>query len=152
MGIFNDLDPVDPELGELVIDEFRRVYRSAGARHAFLASARNIYLDKPFGKDGFYPRLAGLEPPAVFIWGNQDKLVPAAFRRHVEEWVPSAEQVTLDGCGHVPQIERPEETARLVRRTMLRGDRQAARARAASAARLPSSADAAARSRRQSAA
>jgi pimeloyl-ACP methyl ester carboxylesterase len=109
-SIFHDRDSIDPAVGEVIVDEFRRIYQSAGARYAFLASARNIYLDSPFGRDGFYPRLAGLEPPALFVWGSHDPLVPAAFGRHVSEWLPSAQQVTLQDCGHIPQVERPEET------------------------------------------
>ena len=33
---------------------------------------------------------------------------------------PSAEQVTLDDCGHVPQVERPEETNELLLRLLRR--------------------------------
>ena len=114
-SIFGDRDVIDPAVGELMVDEFRRIYHSAGARYAFLASARNIYLEAPFGARGFYPRLAGLVPPALFIWGTHDSLVPPAFSRHVRNWLPSAEQVTLEGCGHVPQVERAEEiNARLI--------------------------------------
>ncbi len=109
-SIFHDRDAIDPAVGELMVDEFRRIYHSAGARYAFLASARNIYLEAPFGARGFYPRLAGLVSPALFVWGSHDKLVPSAFSRHVRNWLPSAEQVTVDGCGHVPQVERPDET------------------------------------------
>jgi pimeloyl-ACP methyl ester carboxylesterase len=112
-SMFGDRDAVDPEVGDLMVDEFRRIYQSAGARFAFLSSARNIYLEAPFGPQGFYPRLAGLEPPALFIWGSHDPLIPAAFGRHVREWLPSAEQVVMD-CGHVPQVERPEECNRLL--------------------------------------
>ena len=150
-GIFNDLDAVDPELGDLIVDEFRRVYRAPGARHAFLASARNIYLDDP---RGFYHRLAALAPPALFIWGSHDPLVPAAFGRHVARSLPDAEQVTFQGCGHVPQVERPHETLALLRGLIARTD-QVAAVRAARQRRdqlLESADDAAARSRRQSAA
>jgi hypothetical protein len=35
-----------------------------------------------------------------------------AFERHVRRWLPDAEQVTIDCCGHVPQVECPEETNR----------------------------------------
>jgi pimeloyl-ACP methyl ester carboxylesterase len=109
-ALFHDRDAIDPAVGELIVDEFRRIYQNAGARYAFLASARNIYLEAPFGRNGFYERLAGLQPPALFVWGSHDRLVPAGFSRHVERWLPSAHQVTLQGCGHVPQVERPEET------------------------------------------
>jgi pimeloyl-ACP methyl ester carboxylesterase len=115
-GIFRDPDALDPSLGDLVVDEFRRIYRSPGARFAFLSSARNIYLEKPLGRGGFYPRLSNLEPPALFVWGSHDPLVPPAFARHVARWLPDAEQVTLADCGHVPQVERPAETLALLER------------------------------------
>jgi pimeloyl-ACP methyl ester carboxylesterase len=115
-SFFYNRDAIDPAVGDLVVDEFRRIYHSAGARFAFLASARNIYLEAPFGRNGFYPRLAGLRPPALFIWGSHDPLVPPAFSRHVRRWLPEAEQVTLQECGHVPQVERPDETHRLLLR------------------------------------
>ena len=97
-----------------MVDEFRRIYQSAGARCAFLASARNLYLESLFGPNGFYPRLSELTPPALFVWGSHDPLVPPAFARHVASWLPSAQQVTLERCGHVPQVERPDETNNLV--------------------------------------
>ncbi len=79
-SLFSDRDLVDPDTADVAVDEFQRIYASAGARYAFLSSARNIYLEKPFGRGGFYPRLAGLEPPALFVWTTGDKLIPAAFR------------------------------------------------------------------------
>ncbi len=113
-SMFGDRDLIDPEVGDLMVEEFRRIYHSAGARYAFLSSARNIYLEAPYGRRGFYPRLAELRPPALFVWGTRDRLIPAAFSRHVRRWLPSAEQITLENCGHVPQVERPEETNALL--------------------------------------
>ena len=43
-----------------------------------------------------------------------DVVIPAAFSGHVRKWLPSAEQVTIDCCGHVPQVECPEETNELL--------------------------------------
>jgi pimeloyl-ACP methyl ester carboxylesterase len=131
-SLFCDPDALDPSVADIVVDEFQRIYGTAGARVAFYASARNIYLDKPFGDDGFYPRLAALEPPALFVWGTHDKLIPAGFRRHVAAALPGAEQIVLDGCGHVPQVERPEQTAGMLRRLFAQaealGPRHVARA------------------------
>jgi pimeloyl-ACP methyl ester carboxylesterase len=115
-SMFCDPDALDPSVADIVVDEFQRHYASAGARVAFYASARNIYLDKPFGDRGFYPRLAELQPPALFVWGTHDKLIPAALRHRVAEALPGVEQVVLEGCGHVPQVERPEQTAGMLRR------------------------------------
>jgi len=113
-SMFHDRDLIDPAVADLVVDEFQRIYHTAGARYALLASARNIYLEAPFGRHGFYRRLADLRPPALFVWGSHDRLVPPAFSRHVHKWLPGAEQITIDGCGHVPQVERPEEINELL--------------------------------------
>jgi pimeloyl-ACP methyl ester carboxylesterase len=121
-ALFADRDLVDPSVADIVVDEFERIYRSPGARLAFLASARAIYLERPFGKGGFYPRLSALQPPAMFVWCSHDRLIPPGFQRHVEKWLPGAEQVILDGCGHVPQVERPERTNGLLDRFFSRID------------------------------
>jgi len=114
--MFADPDALDPQLAEIAVDDFQRIYRSPRARHAFLAAGRNLYLEPPFGRRGFYPRLAGLQAPALFVWGSRDPLIPAALSRHVAEWLPGADQIILDGCGHVPQVERPTQTIGLLRR------------------------------------
>jgi pimeloyl-ACP methyl ester carboxylesterase len=121
-ALFADRDLVDPSVADIVVDEFERIYRNAGARLAFLASARAIYLEPPFGRRGFYPRLAGLQPPALFVWSSHDRLISERFRPHVERWLPQAEQVVLQGCGHVPQVERPQQTNGLLERFFARVD------------------------------
>jgi pimeloyl-ACP methyl ester carboxylesterase len=91
------------------IDEFLRSYLTPRGRAAFYAAARNIYLEEPHGRNGFWTRLGGLEPDSLFVWGRKDPLVPLSFERHVRETLPTAEHLELD-CGHVPQLERPRQT------------------------------------------
>ncbi len=91
------------------VDEFLRAYLTPAGRAAFYAAARQIYLEEPHGSDGFWTRLQGLQPEALFVWGRRDRLVPIAFERHVADALPRAHHVELD-CGHVPQIERPSQT------------------------------------------
>ena len=114
-SMFARPERLDPAAAEIAADEFCRTYRSRSARIAFFAAARNIYLDQPHGERGFWTRLAALQPPALFVWGDSDRLVPAAFSRHVAEAVPGARQITLAECGHVPQVELPEPTNGLIR-------------------------------------
>jgi len=113
-GLFAHPDAIDPSMADVVVDEFQRIYASAGGRIAFLSAARNIYLEAPYGSNGFYGRLSQLEPPALFVWGSHDRVIPPAFGRHVARWLPSAEQIVLDACGHVPQVERAEQTSALL--------------------------------------
>jgi pimeloyl-ACP methyl ester carboxylesterase len=91
------------------VDEFLRAYLTPRGRVAFYAAARQIYLEEPHGADGFWTRLAGLAPRALFIWGKLDWLVPLAFAAHVRRTLPAARHLELD-CGHVPQLERPART------------------------------------------
>ena len=114
-GLFARPDRLDPVVADVAVEEFCNSYRSRAARIAFFAAARNIYLDEPHGEAGFYARLAELAPPALFVWGDSDRLIPAGFSRHVAEALPTARQVILDDCGHVPQVELAEQTNRLIR-------------------------------------
>ncbi|HEY2386519.1 MAG TPA: alpha/beta fold hydrolase [Candidatus Binatia bacterium] len=96
------------------VEEFLRAYLTPRGRVAFYAAARQIYLEEPHGAKGFWTRLAGLAPPALFVWGRHDSLVPIGFAAHVKRALPSADHLEL-GCGHVPQVERPAETHAAVR-------------------------------------
>jgi pimeloyl-ACP methyl ester carboxylesterase len=116
------------------VDEFLRAYLQPRGRAAFYAAARNIYLEEPHGKNGFWTRLAALEPETLFVWGQRDNVVPIRFARHVEEVLPRARHVEID-CGHVPQVERPADTHRAVRAFLATGaGARAARARRAATA------------------
>ncbi len=100
---------------DAAVDEFLRVFRTPRGRVALFAAARQIYLERPFGPRGFWPRLSALRHPALFLWGDQDRMVPAAFSRHVEETLPNARSIVMESTGHVPQFEHPERTHGLVR-------------------------------------
>jgi pimeloyl-ACP methyl ester carboxylesterase len=105
----------DEEWTSAGIDEFLRSYLTPSGRAAFYAAARNIYLEEPHGKNGFWTRLPELSVDSLFVWGRQDAIVPAAFAQHVEEALPHTEHLLLD-CGHVPQLEQPRRTHEAIRR------------------------------------
>ena len=96
-------------------DEFLRVMRDPRGRIAFFAAMRQVYLEEAFGLRGFWERLPGLQPPALFVWGDRDRLVPHRFARHVVQALPGCQSVVLRDCGHVPQFELPGETHGLIR-------------------------------------
>jgi pimeloyl-ACP methyl ester carboxylesterase len=105
---------------EAAADEALRVLRDPAARRAFVCATRQVYLEEADGERGFWTRLATLPVPALFVWGDRDRLVPASFARHVMSALPQADSVVLDDCGHVPQFELPEETAATVRAFLAR--------------------------------
>lgn len=97
-------------------DEGQRVLRSPAHRAAFFAAARQIYLEEAHGRQGFWDRLPGLQPPALFLWGDRDRLVPSSFARHVTGALPHATSVVMEDSGHVPHFEHPEQTMTLIRK------------------------------------
>src|SRR5215203_3480644 len=113
-SMFSRPERIHPTAADVAVEEFLRTYRSVNARIAFHASARHIYLEEPTGPKGFWTRLRELDPPAMFVWGDEDPLVPLAFSRCVRDALPAARQVVLDQCGHVPQVEHPVDANALV--------------------------------------
>lgn len=114
-SLFADASRLSDSWYDAAIDEFLRVFSIRANRLAIFSALRHIYLDEPFGESGFWDRLPGLVPPALFLWGDHDILVPAGFGRFVAEALPDAETVVLASCGHIPQFEHPELTAQLTR-------------------------------------
>jgi pimeloyl-ACP methyl ester carboxylesterase len=114
-NLFADQSRLPEAWYDAAIDEFVRVMTIRANRLATFSALRHIYLDEPFGEKGFWERLPQLKPPALFVWGDKDVLVPAGFARFVAEALPAAESRVLADCGHVPQFEYRDETARMTR-------------------------------------
>lgn len=113
--MFSDPDRLPGPWYDAAADEVLRVMRSPAHREAFVACARQIFVEEAYGRQGFWDRLHGLQPPALFLWGDRDRLVPASFERHVSNALPDALSLVMVDSGHVPQFEHPRETMRLVR-------------------------------------
>jgi pimeloyl-ACP methyl ester carboxylesterase len=114
-AMFSDPDRLPKTWYDAAADECVRVFRSRAHRVAFWSAARQIFLEEAHGRHGFWDRLPGLQPPALFVWGDRDRLVPSSFARHVADALPDAGSIVLEDCGHVPQFEHPEETMSLTR-------------------------------------
>ncbi|MFE7030486.1 alpha/beta fold hydrolase [Streptomyces sp. NPDC057621] len=54
-------------------------------------------------------RLAGIGHPTLVAWGASDKVVDSAYGRAYAQAIPGAEFRLLEGTGHMPQTETPEQ-------------------------------------------
>jgi pimeloyl-ACP methyl ester carboxylesterase len=62
------------------------------------------------------PLGAGLTMPLLMIQGDEDRVTPAAVNAELmAKAVAHARLVTLDGCGHLPEVEQPERVNELIR-------------------------------------
>ncbi len=58
--------------------------------------------------------LPNITAPTLVIWGQQDRIIPVAHAQVARDRIPNVQVHILDRCGHVPQLERPDEFNALV--------------------------------------
>jgi pimeloyl-ACP methyl ester carboxylesterase len=59
-------------------------------------------------------RLWRIRTPTLVVWGADDRLIPPAYGEAWARGIPGARLVTIDRCGHLPPLERPERCAEVV--------------------------------------
>ncbi|MEQ9545306.1 MAG: alpha/beta fold hydrolase [Marinobacter sp.] len=64
---------------------------------------------------GFRNDIERIEAPVLVVWGKKDRVINYRNADIFVERIPHARKVLLDGVGHAPMIEVPEESARLFR-------------------------------------
>jgi len=59
-------------------------------------------------------RVAPLQRPTLVVWGDHDRVLPARHFDAAVKALPHAQSHLFADTGHMPQIERPDECARLL--------------------------------------
>lgn len=59
-------------------------------------------------------RLPEIEVPTLIIWGAQDPIIPVAHAHIAHQMIRNSQLHIFDRCGHLPQIEKPEEFNQVV--------------------------------------
>jgi pimeloyl-ACP methyl ester carboxylesterase len=58
--------------------------------------------------------LPGVRAPTLMMWGERDQISPVANAYELARLIPNCKLHIIPNCGHVPQIERPEEAHRII--------------------------------------
>ncbi|GAB1542152.1 hypothetical protein NUACC21_48260 [Scytonema sp. NUACC21] len=53
--------------------------------------------------------LTQLQMPTLVVWGAEDLIFPIKQAQEAVSRLPRGQLVLIPDCGHLPQIERPEE-------------------------------------------
>ena len=69
----------------------------------------------PVPDRGLTRRLHRITAPTLVIWGKEDALVSSVYAEEFGSRIAGARVEVLEGCGHVPQVEKQAETLALVR-------------------------------------
>jgi pimeloyl-ACP methyl ester carboxylesterase len=61
-------------------------------------------------------RLHRVQCPTLLLWGDDDKLVPPAYGKAYQQYLPHAEFKLIRNCGHMGMFEREAEFVETVAR------------------------------------
>ena len=107
----------DSLVTEDMLDSARQAMRRPGTRAAALATIRG--LDLASRQDGY----VAVSQPVLIVTGREDRVSTLPFAERLAAQLPVARLEVLPWCGHLPMIEAPEQTRRLVRYWLDRGRR-----------------------------
>jgi pimeloyl-ACP methyl ester carboxylesterase len=68
----------------------------------------------PVPDRGLHRRLHRIAAMTLVVWGGEDRVVPAAYADEFTRLVPHATVAIVDEAGHLPQVERLDDTWKTV--------------------------------------
>jgi pimeloyl-ACP methyl ester carboxylesterase len=57
------------------------------------------------------PTLTAIRCPTLVLTSDTDNMIPNSLSTEMADEIAGSSLVVLDDCGHLPQLEQPEETA-----------------------------------------
>lgn len=98
------------------LDNLRELYGAEGYHDAYLATVRSLVTPSALlGNDyDVSGRLQEIRVPLQLIWGADDPLFPVAHAARAHALVENSRLAVIEGAGHTPQAERPEEFNRVL--------------------------------------
>lgn len=90
------------------IAEYANTLYSPAAKHALTKTIEQII---PDNIDEIALRYKTIKMPALILWCEEDKVVPVGLGFRLHEEMRSSEFALFTHCGHMPQEEKPEDTA-----------------------------------------
>jgi len=80
-----------------------------GWRQALVAFTRSG------GYGSFQAQLGQLQLPTLILWGRSDQILGTADAEQFQQAIAGSQLVWIEDCGHVPHLEKPQETAQAIR-------------------------------------
>jgi 4,5:9,10-diseco-3-hydroxy-5,9,17-trioxoandrosta-1(10),2-diene-4-oate hydrolase len=100
-----------------LIEQFYQLSRQPGMKAPFLAAVRQgIALSgvKNSLLDPLQERIPQITAPTMIMWGRHDCVLPITQIETGKRLMPHARVHVFEDCGHIPQMENPEEFNRLL--------------------------------------
>ena len=101
------------------IAEYASTLYSPAAKHALMKTVEQLI---PPNVEEIADRYKTITVPALVLWCRDDKVVPSIFGQRLKSDLPSSELIVFADCGHMPQEEKPVDTARAIEGFLARHD------------------------------
>ena len=80
--------------------------------HALRARVAAASIVWPLGDTGLLRRITRLSAPTLLIWGDGDKVIPAAYARRLGKAIAGKSKIkSIRNAGHVAEFDQPRTTA-----------------------------------------
>jgi pimeloyl-ACP methyl ester carboxylesterase len=101
----------DTKFNDQDVAEYAAPLHEKGSQHAMIYSARQIM---PENIDDLSSRYPSIDIPALVLWCDRDKVVRSHIGWRLHKDLPRSTFKVIHDCGHIPQEERPDETAEIL--------------------------------------
>lgn len=106
-------------IDDAYIEDLRQLYETEAFHNAYLTTVRGLIHPRALIKGGHHDvtkRLNELKIPVQLIWGADDPLFPLAHAARAHSLIENSRLAVIEGAGHTPQAERPEQFNRVLHR------------------------------------
>ena len=103
-------------MDDAYFEDLREMYETDGFRSAYLSTVRSLINPRALfgGHHDVSERLGELKIPVQLVWGADDPLFPVAHAERAKALIHESRLTVINGAGHSPQAERPEEFNRVL--------------------------------------
>ena len=105
-------------IDDIYIEDLRELYETEEFHNAYLTTVRGLIHPRALvdGQHDVTKRLNELKIPVQLIWGADDPLFPLAHATRAHSLIENSRLAVIEGAGHTPQAERPEQFNRVLHR------------------------------------
>ena len=107
---------LEKSMDDSYLEDLRELYSTDAFHNAYLSTVRSLIHPRALfgGHHDVTTRLNEIKVPLQLIWGADDPLFPVTQATRAHALVAHSRLAVIEGAGHSPQAERPEEFNRVL--------------------------------------
>ena len=111
---YADLEAMPRDDREFLRQRVMDRVNSSTQEQAFFAVQRNLVLTYMMRRSWYIRKIRNFKGKILLIWGEKDRIMPISSAETFKALRYDINLIIIKGAGHLPQQERPEETAKIM--------------------------------------